>query len=305
MPPSFAAITMSHSLRLVQPISTRMNVAALRASQDALGALQDRLLGTERVSESIQMGGFPACVVHVEHAALNDPRVVLYLHGGAYVAGGLFYARGFGGLLARDVGLRVYCAAYRLAPEHPFPAALDDARAAFQYLLDQGIAPRNILLVGESAGGGLCMALCLRLKDEGAPLPARVSVVSPWVNLMCAGASYVYNQRDDPSLSRTQLFDSARMYAGDRLRSPYVSPLFGDMSGLPPVQIIVGGDELLLSDSLDLHAALKQANVKCTLHVESGMWHAYPLFGVPESKEARLKIAAFLKGLDEGGDQPL
>ena len=148
--------------------------------------------------------------------ALEDPRVLLYLHGGGYVAGSIRYAAGFAGVIAAKTGVRTLCIAYRLAPEHPFPAALDDAMTAYQYLLGQGYHGSDITLIGESAGGGLILSLCLLLKAQGIPLPTRLVAISPWTDLTLSGESMEENREVDISLTKSELAAYAACYAPEQ-----------------------------------------------------------------------------------------
>ena len=226
----------------------------------------------------------------------DDPRrdgAILYLHGGGYTCGGLEYALGFGTALADECGAKVFCAAYRLAPEFPFPAAVEDAAQAYEYLLKKGYAPEKISLCGESAGGGLCFALCLYLRQQGLSLPGSIVAISPWTDLTFSGESFETNKECDVSLSREQLGFYAQCYS-DATENPLVSPLLGDLKKFPPSLIFVGGDEILRSDSEMLHSKLlKQGNVS-QLSVHPGRWHAYLLYGLNEDREDWVTMNAFL-----------
>lgn len=226
----------------------------------------------------------------------DDPRrdgTILYLHGGGYTCGGLEYALGFGAALADECGAKVFCAAYRLAPEFPFPAAVEDAAQAYEYLLKKGYLPEKISLCGESAGGGLCFALCLYLRQQGLPLPGSIVAISPWTDLTFSGESFETNKECDVSLSREQLGFYAQCYS-DATENPLVSPLLGDLKKFPPSLIFVGGDEILRSDSEMLHSKLlKQGNVS-QLSVHPGRWHAYLLYGLNEDREDWVTMNAFL-----------
>ena len=228
--------------------------------------------------------------------------VILYLHGGGYVAGNLEYAKGYGSTLAVLNKIRVFCAAYRLAPEHPFPAALEDALSAYRYLLYLGYPPEKILLCGESAGGGLIYALTLKLKQLGMPLPGGLIALSPWTDLTSSGRFYDLNRDVDPSMSRERLQYYASLYTigGTSLDEPLVSPLFGDLTEMPPSLIFVGGDEVMLDDAVKLHEILCQNGCRSHLTIAPGMWHVYPLFGLPESKEAMGKIVKFVGAIQNG-----
>ena len=221
--------------------------------------------------------------------------MILYLHGGGYTAGGLDYAKGFGALLASQTRLIVFCVAYRLAPEHKFPAAQDDALAAYQYLLDSGYAPEHIAIAGESAGGGLALSLTLRLRDEHKPLPACVVAISPWADLSLSGSSYRNNVQRDPTLIRESLAYYAIAYAAGHENEAYVSPVRGDFCGFPPSLLFAGGDEILLSDAKTVYQQMKKAGAECTLVVEDGMWHVYPLYGTREGKRALEQMSLYLR----------
>lgn len=226
--------------------------------------------------------------------------VILYLHGGGYVAGDINYAKGFGTILAAKNGIRVLCAAYRLAPEYKYPAALDDAMTAYMYLLDNGYSGDQIILCGESAGGGLIYALTLRLKAEGKPLPAGIIAISPWTDLSLSGASYDKNIDCDPSMMKTRLKYYAELYTDDFM-NPYVSPIFGDLNNMPPSLIFAGGDEILLDDAVGMHEKLTECGNQSELIVSPGMWHVYILYGVREANGDHKKITEFIKGLASGG----
>ena len=222
--------------------------------------------------------------------------MLLYLHGGGYVAGSIRYAAGFAGVIAAKTGVRTLCIAYRLAPEHPFPAALDDAMTAYQYLLGQGYHGSDITLIGESAGGGLILSLCLLLKAQGIPLPARLVAISPWTDLTLSGESMEENREVDISLTKSELAAYAACYAPEQAALSLVSPLWGDLTGLPPCAIYVGGDEILLDDSRRLCTRLLDAGLPATISIEPGMWHAYLLYGVPEANAAWREIKTLLEG---------
>lgn len=226
--------------------------------------------------------------------------VLLYLHGGGYVAGDLEYARGFGAILSVKSGRKVFCAAYRLAPEHPYPAALEDALESYRYLLAEGCPAGKIILCGESAGGGLIFSLTMKLRELGLPLPRGIIAFSPWADLTLSGGSYETNKACDPSLTGERLAYYASLYAGDDTDDPYVSPLFGALSGFPPSLIFVGGDEILLDDSVRLNARLLSCGSRSELVVAPGMWHVYTLYGVAEARRDFGKIRSFIEELTKG-----
>ena len=219
--------------------------------------------------------------------------VILYLHGGGYACGDLEYAKGYGSTLAVRCGIRVFSPAYRLAPESPFPAALEDALESYRYLLKKGYDPRQIALCGESAGGGLIYALCLKLKEENLPLPGGLIAMSPWTDLTSSGESYETNRDVDPNMTVEQLQFYTRCYTTDP-KNPLASPIFGNLEGLPPSLIFVGGDEIMLSDAADMHKNLLGAGCKSKLVVAPERWHAYVLYELAENEEDYTTINHFL-----------
>lgn len=293
--PSLVSSVMREQIRLLKPLLTRSSIAASRSLQEAMGELGAKSRAGSVLFQDFTLSDCPACWAAPEGSPLDDPRALLYLHGGGYVAGSIRYAKGFAGVLSSRTQVRTLCIAYRLAPEHPFPAALEDALAAYRYLLAQGYDPACLTLVGESAGGGLLVALCLRLKEAGLPLPARMIPISPWADLTLSGDSLEANRKVDVCLTYEELAGFAEAYAPGQERDPLVSPVFGDLTGLPPCWIYVGGDEILLDDSRRLSERLQAAGVPCTLHIEDGMWHGYPFCGVPEANEALAEIRALLE----------
>ncbi len=292
--PSILSVLAREQIRLLKPILTWMDIPKARAFQDALGELGAKSVADRVVYEHVSMDNFEACFA-LPQDEKDSRRAILYLHGGAFVAGNLKYARGFAGILADRMDQRVLSVAYRLAPEHPFPAALEDALAAYRYLLDHGWEAGRITFVGESAGGGLVFSLCLRLKQLGLPLPAALVGISPWTDLTFSGPSYQTNEKKDPSLSEDSLRCYAAAYADGKERDPLVSPVFGDLAGLPPSLLLAGGDELLLSDAQMLAQRLQDSGCRCELCVEDGLWHVYALFNIPEAYAALEKIACLLE----------
>ncbi len=219
--------------------------------------------------------------------------VILYLHGGGFTCGGEEYAKGFGVSLADWFGVKVFCPAYRLAPEHPYPAALEDVLTAYQYLLSKGYGPEHITLCGESAGGGLCYSLCLKLKKEGLLQPCGIVAISPWVDLTLSGESYVNNEQTDPSLTVKFLKYCVQCYTSSP-EEKMVSPLFGELSDLPPSLIFAAKEELLFSDAQSLHKKLIAQGCASTLRIKRERWHAYVVYGLKEDEEDVRAINSFL-----------
>ncbi len=255
------------------------SIETVRKSQDILGNLMSGIHRIGNKFEERDLGNCSAMWITPKNPARSG--VILYLHGGGYTCGGIDYACGFGSVLATKLDLRTLCVAYRLAPENPFPAALDDAYSAYEYLLKNGFSEKNILLAGESAGGGLCYSLCLRLKEKGLPMPAGIIAVSPWTDLTHSGESHIYNKSKEPLLSLPKLNYYADCYTTDR-QNPLVSPLFCEETAFPPSLIFVGGDEILLDDSKLMHEKLIGFGCKSELVIAPTMWHVYPLYGVKE-----------------------
>ena len=293
--PSLSARLIKLQLRLAKPLVRFTGIEAARTAQDQLGRITAGLLKDKVTFEPVSFPDFTACFAFSNTCEGSCDRAILYLHGGAYTAGGLDYAKGFGALLAAETRLSVFCVAYRLAPEYKYPAALNDAFTAYRYLLERGYRPDQIAIAGESAGGGLSLALALRIRDEGMPLPAGIACISPWTDLTFSGASYRNNVYRDPSLIRESLAYSVIAYAAGHEYEPYVSPVFGDYAGFPPCLFFAGSDEILLSDAKTVHHQLLRAGVASELVIENGMWHVYPLYGTPEGKRALFRMSAFLR----------
>jgi len=277
-----------------------VNASSLELSRRGFDMLGSFIAGANRrfvTFESVKFDRFEAAWAYPKKETRRS--VIYYLHGGGYVTGGAKYMRGFGSVLADKCGARVFCAAYRLAPESKFPSALDDALEGYKYLLNCGYESDMITLCGESAGGGLIYSLCLKLRALGLPLPAGIIAVSPWTDLTISGASCVSNEGKDPTLTGEKLREYARSYTLDAT-DPLVSPLFGDLREMPPSLIFAGSDELLLDDARAMHQKLTDCGSKSTLIVAEGMWHAYVLYGVKERKEDFDVINAFISGVIKG-----
>lgn len=250
--------------------------------------------------EAVAMGGVAAERVTVGSPGDNvlGDNVVLYLHGGAYVFGSPATHRSVTGHLARATGAAVYAVDYRLAPEHPCPAAVEDATAAYRWLLDQGVAAERIVIAGDSAGGGLALATALRLRDAGTPLPAGLLTISPWVDLTGSGESVARIGASDPMIPVPGLHHSARDYlAGRPPEDPVASPLYADLSGLPPLYVQVGSDEILYADAERVAERAREAGVAVTHKVFDQLWHVFQLHAgaLPAATAAIDELAAFAR----------
>ncbi len=223
---------------------------------------------------------------------------LLYLHGGAYVLGSIQVYRDLVARLARATHTRVLAIDYRLAPEHPYPAALDDAITAYRWLLKGDVDPSHIMLVGDSAGGGLTLATLVALRDAGEPLPAGAVCLSPWTDLALTGASVQSKAGSDPILDPDSLRCYASYYADERDKTlPLLSPLYADFEGLPPLLFQVGTDEILLDDAVRCADKAREAGVDVTLTIWDEMVHVFQMMGfLTESKDAIRQIAEFVKG---------
>jgi epsilon-lactone hydrolase len=252
----------------------------------------------DRVSwQPVDAGGVPAIWAIPHHGVLD--RVVLYLHGGGYVIGSARIYERFTGHLANAVGCRVLSLDYRLAPEHPHPAAVEDACAAYRWLLGQGILPEHVAVAGDSAGGGLTVAALLKVRDDGLPLPACAVPISPWIDLEGTGGSMKDKAEVDLLVELDGLLTMAAHFLGpdgDR-RDPLAAPLHADFTGLPPLYVQVGEDETLLDDSVRLAELATKVGVDVTLEVFPEMQHVFQTAcgAVPEATAAVAKIGAWLR----------
>lgn len=231
-------------------------------------------------------------------AGVDEAKVVLYVHGGGYVMGSAGSHRDVTGRLSKAAGARVLSLNYRLAPEHPFPAPVDDAVAAYRWLLAQGISPGNIAVAGDSAGGGLAIATLLALRDAGEPLPAAGIGISPWVDMEGTGESMTTRAAVDPVVQKEGLLGMAKLYLGDAdPKNPLAAPLHADLAGLPPLLLQVGDAETLLDDSTRLAERAHAAGVDVTLKVWDEMPHVWHLFApiLPEGRQAIDEIGSFFQ----------
>jgi monoterpene epsilon-lactone hydrolase len=248
-----------------------------------------------RVTE-VDAGGVPAHWLTAPGA--DTGRVLLFLHGGGFELGSLRSDGELAARLGRASGMRVLFPEYRLAPEHPFPAAIDDVLAVWRWLrTDQGLSARSIAVAGDSAGGGLAVALLVATRDAGEALPSAATLMSPTVDLTSSGASMTERVDQDPFSTPALLRQLASDYlAGADPKTPLASPLFASLSGLPPLLILVGTADLLLSDSERLAAAATEAGVDVTLEMGEGLPHVYPIMlGTPEAAEGTEQIGKFLR----------
>lgn len=228
----------------------------------------------------------------------REDKVLFYLHGGAYVIGSRRTHRQLVSHIAREAGVTAVIPEYRLAPENPFPAAIDDAVAVYRALLESGFKPENIVISGDSAGGGLSVATLLALRHAGDPLPAAAVLLSPFLDVTASGESATTRADQDPWFNVSDMAVVARYYCPDetKWRDPLISPVFANVSGLPPMMIQVGNDEILLSDSTRLAEKLEAAGVDVEIEIWPDMWHVFPMFvgKMPEARRAVKKIGRYI-----------
>jgi acetyl esterase/lipase len=270
------------------------DVAAMRTGMEAMTASTP--LGDDVRITAVDAGGVPAEWVDTEGARADT--CVLYFHGGGYVIGSPRTHRGLVSAIGRAAGARVLSVDYRLAPEHPHPAAVEDGVRAWRFLREQGFAPGRIAIAGDSAGGGLTVATLLALRDAGDELPPAAVCISPWLDLTLSGESMTTKADVDPMVRREALDGMAAMYAGQGSReAPLASPLFADLAGLPEILVHVGTAETLLDDSLRFVARLREAMVEVSLDAYEDMihvWHAFATV-LPEARDAIGRIGDFLR----------
>lgn len=231
---------------------------------------------------------------------LDEHQVVLYVHGGGFVWGSCTSSRMVAATFARVTHTRVLVLDYRLAPEHPYPSAPQDCLAAYHWLLDSGVSPEHLIVVGDSAGGGLVLALLVKLAQEALLQPAGAVLISPWLDLTLSGASYTTNAQTDFMESRDLLLEMRQHYLGAHdPRSPLVSPLFAEASGLPPLLVYAGSDELVVDDAIRLAERLRQVGGPVELQIGEGFWHTWPITATlrpfPEGTQALEHMGAFVR----------
>ncbi|MEX2205907.1 MAG: alpha/beta hydrolase [Myxococcota bacterium] len=283
---------------IVQMLTARPRIVAASVAETRAGfeqLTQMFPLAADVTHQSVDAGGVPAEWVSVPESRAD--RAILYLHGGGYVIGSPSTHRELASRIARATQARALVIDYRLAPEHPFPAAVEDATAAYRWLLGTGVSASRIAIAGDSAGGGLTLATLLALRDARQPLPASGVCMSPWTDLEGTGASAQPGGADDPLLDLAGLREMGAHYASASPRDPLAAPLYASFRGLPPLLIQVGTRELLLDDSTRVAAKAKAEGVDVTLEAWDGLIHVWQLFGpnVPESEQAVARIGEFAR----------
>lgn len=280
-------------LKTAQPIVNRIPLMNQRSYQTTFFTLKP--LPSDVIYDEIEDFSYKAeWVIPPE----EDPeKVIFYTHGGGYGMGDLISSRALIAPIAKKTGIRVFSFEYRLAPEHPFPAAFDDAKKAYEYVLGQGYSPGNIIAFGESAGGGLAVSNILRLIAEGKEAPKCLVTISPWSDLTATGQTYFLNEDKDPLLRGKYLKKLADSYVGDDSPlNPYISPAFASYDDrFPPTLIQAGSDEVLLDDSKLLYNAMKDGGVDVDIEIYPKMWHVFHIWQIEESDKAITAIDEFIK----------
>lgn len=263
-----------------------------RQTQEHLAALTK--LPKNILSEEVDVNGMYGEWIRPDWPHARN-KVILYCHGGGYMTGSCTYARSITIKLAEASALDVFCFNYRLAPEHPYPAATEDAMAAWNYLMMLGYGSKDVVIAGDSAGGNLALSLTLKLKSEGRFLPGGLLLFSPWTDLTASGKSHTSKAAIDPILTSDYMQTVTANYAsGNDLKNPLISPLFGDYHNFPPVYIQVGTNEILYSDSELLYKRILAAHSTVRLETFKGMWHVFQMSPFKTATEAIEKSAEFI-----------
>lgn len=280
-----------HSMQEPETMTTA-DLEKQRRSQEALGNMAAAMGGL--VWEPFSLGGMDAAWMRLERPHKRR-RVILYCHGGGYTSGGLGFSKVLAAKLTRATGMDVLAFDYRLAPEHPYPAAIEDGQAAWDHLMQLGFGARDVVLAGDSAGGNLALVLCLKLRAEGRMLPGALLLMSPWTDMSCSGESLTERADIDPVLTPEYIYAVREAYAGGLdPAQPELSPLLADLAGFPPTLIQVGTHEILFSDAERLAERMKAAGTECRLEVWEGMWHDFQMYPSKSASQAMQNAAHFL-----------
>lgn len=288
-----------HLIKRMHGAVENTDIEKHRQSQDHFGALlgNNKDVLTETFEIPVLVEGqepIPAEWNYVNRAHMKK-YVIFYCHGGGYSTGSSLYARTLTGKLAMSTSMDVLSFDYRLAPEHPYPAALEDAMRVWNYLMLLGYGARDIIVAGDSAGGNLALTMALKIKEQQRLLPRGLVLMSPWTDLTSSGKSYEKKADIDPVLNADYLAEMIHNYAdGQDLKNPFVSPLFGDYEGFPPTYIQVGSNEILQDDSVLLYKRLLKANVSVKMDIFDGMWHVFQMSPFKTAYEAMDKNAEFI-----------
>lgn len=284
--------SMMNLIKKVHGMIENQDLDKHRHSQDQVGALLGN--SKERIIKGVLIGDMEGEWISVNRGHMKK-YVILYCHGGGYSTGSSLYARTLTTKLAESTSMDVLCFDYRLAPENPYPAACEDAMKAWDYLMLLGYGARDVIVVGDSAGGNLALSLVLKLKEQERLLPRGLVLFSPWSDLTSSGKTHITRAEVDPVLNAEYLERMIKNYVKEEaLDNPLISPLFGDFTGFPPVYIQVGDNEILLSDATRLHKKMIQANVSAKIDVFKGMWHVFQMSPFKNAYDAMEKAGEFI-----------
>lgn len=263
-----------------------------RHTQDNFGMLFGA--NKELEFEQFKVGHMPAEWTRLRHSHRKQP-IILYCHGGGYATGSMKYARAVTSKLVESTSMSAVAFNYRLSPEHPYPAAIDDAVKIWDYLMYQGYGAEDIIVIGDSAGGNLALELLLRIKAKERMMPKALVLLSPWTDLTSSGESQITRAKIDPVIEKDYLESAIAYYAGEHdLKDPSISPLYADFTGFPPTYIQVGDNEMLLDDSTRLYESLLRYNVLTRISIYDGMWHVFQMAPFKKSFEAIKEAADFI-----------
>lgn len=295
MDPLMRAIKAMHQTGAELDTLSKEELEKKRASVELFSKLAASPIGTK--TKRFQIDGIDAEWVSPDYP--HDPRhVILYCHGGGYITGGLSYAHILATKLVQHTGLAVLSYAYRLAPEHTYPAAFDDTMKVWDYLMHHGYGAANVIVTGDSAGGNLALELCLKLKEQQRILPRGLVLFSPWTDMTATSASYAKWKETDPLLTYEYVLMVRDAYAGNvDFKDPKYSPLYGDLNGMPPVLVQVGSHEILRSDSEMLVEKLRDNNSHAILQVYRGGWHVFQQMPIPKATQAMEQAGVFIQNL--------
>ena len=286
-------------------LNDREGLESLRETLRKMFSLM-RKTGSVEIRQ-IQIGSVPALQHRLKKPKVSDPMTMLHLHGGGFFSGSAEMYAGFVSDLCKRLQVHAYSISYRLIPEHPYPAALDDAFSSYKWLLDEKKIPaEKIFILGDSVGGGLALALLQRIKKDRLPKPGCAVCISPWTDLTLSNYSYLTNRETDVFFNFTNLKNTARIYAGeDSEKNPEISPSFGEFSDFPPVFFQAESTEMLFDDSMVVAEKMREQGVQAAVDVWEGMFHDFPIFGTmpligrfsPEFRQAVNNIKQFVESL--------
>ncbi len=282
-------------VRRVHGLVENNDINAIRGRQDQLASLtlNDKNFEFKEVDVDGMYCEWTSYAPQVSENSFDN--IIFYCHGGGYMTGSCIYAREITTKLSKYNSCRVFSFNYRLAPEHPYPAALEDAYNAWEYIISLGYDSKHIIIAGDSAGGNLALALTLLLKKKKEPLAKCLVLFSPWTDMTSSGDSYHSKELLDPILDNAYIERAVSCYLGETsATNPFVSPIFGNLKGFPPVYIQVGTNEILYDDSFTLYTHLLKDNVYTRLDVFPGMWHVFQMSPIKASREAMEKVREFI-----------